>query len=63
MELTNFVLKSCCYTVDYIKHVPKKNTNIKHITHITQTFIGECNIETTVWTSATKGTHKENPKY
>jgi len=39
MTLTNFVLKNCCYTVDYIKHVPNNNTNIKHI-HITQTFMG-----------------------
>lgn len=35
MELTNFVLKNCCYTVDYVKHVPNNNTNIKLKTHIT----------------------------
>lgn len=33
MELTNFVLKNCRYTVDYVKHVPNNNTNIKHKTH------------------------------
>jgi len=39
MELTNFILKNCSYTVDYVKRIPN-NTNFKHIPHITQTFIG-----------------------
>lgn len=31
MELTNFVLKNCCYTVDYVKHVTNNNMSSERI--------------------------------